>query len=116
MQAGKQQKERGNSTERKGSNEPIMPVEELIATALSSESVPEAAKQLSAGPGSAGDRMGSLQAISRGVHCQTSAQDLENQRQNMVAAQEQVRSLSSQTLHPVCHLLALYGNAAFPSW
>ena len=90
MQAEKQQKGKENSTERKGSNEPIMPVEELIATALSSESVPEAAKQLSAGAGSAGDRIGSLQAISRGIYPQTSAQDLEKQRQNMVAAQEQV--------------------------
>ena len=41
-------KDREMSTERKGSNEPIMPTEGLLGTALSSESLQEPAKQLSA--------------------------------------------------------------------
>ena len=87
-------KDREISTERKGSNEPIMPVEELLGTALSSESLPEPAKQLIASAGAnSGDGLGGLQqAFGRGMR-QASAQDLEKQHQNMAAAQEQVACL-----------------------
>ncbi|CAL5223612.1 g6152 [Coccomyxa viridis] len=85
-------KDREISTERKGSNEPIMPVEELLGTALSSESLPEPAKQLIASAGAnSGDGLGGLQqAFGRGMR-QASAQDLEKQHQNMAAAQEQMK-------------------------
>ena len=92
------------SNERKGSNEPIMPVEEILATALSNESLPNLGRQLNMGaPMGSGmgsgrgseerldDRMGSLKAISRNMR-QASVQDLEEQHQHMAAAQEQVPS------------------------
>ena len=95
-------KDREMSTERKGSNEPIMPTEGLLGTALSSESLQEPAKQLSAGTGAnSGDGIGGLQqAFGRGMR-QASAQDLETQHQNMAAAQEQVGALSPTAI-PVC--------------
>ena len=103
-QAVKEGKEGDISNERKGSNEPIMPVEEILATALSNESLPDFGRQLNVGaPVGSGmgsgrgseerldDRMGSLKAISRNMR-QASVQDLEQRHQHMAAAQEQVRS------------------------
>ena len=106
QKAAETRRDREVTTERKGSNEPILPVEELPATALGSEALSEAAKQLSAGTGvSAGDGMGSLQALSRGMR-QTSAQDLEKQHQNMAAAQEQVAAVLL-TASSVCVMILL---------
>lgn len=103
-QGVKERKEGDISNERKGSNEPIMPVEEILATALSNESLPDLGRQLNMGaPMGSGmgsgrgseerldDRMGSLKAISRNMR-QASVQDLEEQHQHMAAAQEQVPS------------------------
>lgn len=83
VQAAGEKKDCNLSNERRGSNEPLLPVEVLLATVLSNESLPEAVQQLSAG---AED---SLKAISASTH-QASVQDLEKQHQNMAAAQEQV--------------------------
>lgn len=96
-------KDRAMSTERKGSNEPIMPVEELLGTALSSKPLPEPAQQLSADTGvTAGDGAGSLQAFGRGMR-QASVQDVEEeQHQDMAAAQKQVACSPSHSASPAC--------------
>ena len=100
-------KDREISTERKGSNEPIMPVKGLLGTALSSGSLPEVAKQLSAGAGAdADDGIGGLQQAFGGGMRQASAQDLEKQHQNMAAAQEQVGAQEG-SLQSLCRSLVL---------
>lgn len=103
LQAGKDKKETQVSDERKGSNEPILPVEEALATALSSQSHPDCP----AGLGPAGQpgvvphndatgAAGGLNEIGGGLR-QASVQDLEMQHRNMAAAQEQVfRCLASE--------------------
>ena len=108
LQAGKGKKEAEVSDERKGSNEPILPVEEVLATALSSNSHPDcpmepgAAGQPGANPDNdATGAAGNLNDIGMSLR-QTSVQDLEMQHQNMAAAQEQVSELPALTLSGCC--------------
>ena len=104
QQAGKEGKETEVSDERKGSNEPILPMEEVLATALSSESHPDCP----AGPGADGqldagadnDANGAADSLKDigGSLRQASVQDLEMQHQHMAAAQEQVSVLAALVL------------------
>ena len=108
LQAGRQEKETEASDERKGSNEPILPVEEVLATALSSKSHSDCP----AGPGAVGQpgadldndatgAAGSLKNIGRSLR-QASVQDLEMQHRNMAVAQEQVLELTALVLLGCC--------------
>ena len=108
LQAGKGKKETEVSDERKGSNEPILPVEEVLATALSSNSHPDCPVE----PGAAGQpgadpdndaigAAGNLNDTGMSLR-QTSVQDLEMQHQNMAAAQEQVFELPALMLSGCC--------------
>ena len=104
LQASKERKETEVSDERKGSNEPILPVEEVLATALSSKPTadgpagPGAAGQPGAGADSdANGAAGSLKDIGRSLH-HDSVQDLGLQHQYSASAQEQVPALSALVL------------------
>ena len=104
LQAGKEGKEAEVSDERKGSNEPVLPVEGGQATALSSESHPDCPAGLGAAghPGASADNdangaAGSLRDIGGSLR-QASVQDLEMQHQHMAAAQEQVPVLAASVL------------------
>ena len=104
LQAGKGEKEAEVSDERKGSNEPVLPVEEVLATALSSNSHPDSIVK----PGAAGQpgvdpdddatgAAGTLNDIGRSMR-QTSVQNLDMQHQTMAAAQNQVFELPALML------------------